>query len=192
MKTYPAIASLVVFMLVTATTANAQTVNGMTADSKPAAVGQPVKVTVTFEPTEVANCGIHMHWGDGADQTFKVNQKKDIPLVATHAYTKPGNYRIVAEPKRVGAVLKCGGPNQAVTVDVGGAATAATAPAPVQAAAPSVCPPGWKLAKPADRKTGAFTCTAAPNTKVPDGKLACPGDLTYFENGKKGQLGCRP
>jgi hypothetical protein len=27
---------------------------------------------------------------------------------------------------------------------------------------------------------------------VPDTKPACAGELTYYENSKKGQLGCRP
>jgi hypothetical protein len=48
------------------------------------------------------------------------------------------------------------------------------------------------LAKPGvNKKTQAFTCTAKAGTKIPEPKLACPGDLTYFDNSKKGQLGCR-
>lgn len=33
---------------------------------------------------------------------------------------------------------------------------------------------------------------AKAGTAVPEKKVSCPGDLTYFENGKKGQLGCKP
>ena len=62
-----------------------------------------------------------------------------------------------------------------------------------EAAAGPACPEGWKLnAKSVVRKTGAYTCTAKAGTAVPDKKPACPGELTYFENGKKGLLGCRP
>ena len=32
---------------------------------------------------------------------------------------------------------------------------------------------------------------AKAGTATPDKKPACPGDLTYFENSKKGQMGCR-
>jgi hypothetical protein len=64
--------------------------------------------------------------------------------------------------------------------------------APAAAAAPA-CPEGWKLDKKSvSKKTGAFTCTAKAGTAAPAGKLACAGTLGYFENTKKGQLGCRP
>ena len=54
------------------------------------------------------------------------------------------------------------------------------------------CPPGWALdAKSMVKKSGAFTCRAKAGTAAPEGKLACPGELGYFENRKKGQLGCR-
>ena len=73
----------------------------------------------------------------------------------------------------------------------------AVAPAPVAAAAGSSasaqCPQGWKLNKASvNKKTGAYTCTAKPGTPLPASNAACPGDLSYFENAKKGQLGCRP
>jgi hypothetical protein len=104
----------------------------------------------------------------------------------------------MAEGHRVGSVLKCAGKNQITVVTVAApvapvAAAAPAAAAPVaKAAMAETCPAGWKLAKPGvNKKTKAFTCTAKANTKLPEAKVACPGDLTYFENAKKGQLGCR-
>lgn len=156
-----------------------------------ARTGEAVKVTVNFDVIGGMNCGLHLHWGDGVSDTHKINQVGDIPLRASHTYTKPGSYKIIAEPKRVGTSFKCGGANQEVSITVTGAAIAAAPAAP--AAAASVCPAGWKLAKPGvDKKTQAFTCTAPANSKLPQAKVNCPGDLTYFENAKKGQLGCRP
>jgi hypothetical protein len=46
-------------------------------------------------------------------------------------------------------------------------------------------------AKSVNKKTGAFNCSAKPGTALPDKKLTCPGDTGYFENAKKGSLGCR-
>ena len=36
------------------------------------------------------------------------------------------------------------------------------------------------------------TCTAKAGTAAPASHAACPGSLSYFENSKKGQLGCKP
>ena len=73
-------------------------------------------------------------------------------------------------------------------------APVASAPAgatPAKSAGP--CPEGWTLApKSQNKKTGAFTCNAKPGTALPAVKTTCPGDLTYFENAKKGHLGCKP
>jgi hypothetical protein len=166
----------------------AQLVSGMTLASPQAKVGEPVKATVNFDVPNGLNCGMHVHWGDGTSDTFKINQEKDVPLQATHSYAKPGSYKIKAEPKRVGTSLKCGGDNQEATVVV--AAPAATKTAAVTA---GVCPVGWKLAAPGvNKKSQAFTCTAPANSSLPQAKVSCPGELTYFENAKKGQLGCRP
>jgi hypothetical protein len=66
------------------------------------------------------------------------------------------------------------------------AASAATA------TASSACPTGWTLnAKSVNKKTKAFTCTAKAGTAAPEKKLSCEGDTGYFENTKKGMIGCR-
>jgi len=179
--------------------AMAQTLKAVKAEPAMAKAGEAVTVTAQLELTDNPNCGLHVHFGDGASTTFKINQAKDGTVTAKHTYAKPGSYTVMAEPKRVGAVLKCMGDNQKATVTVAAApapapapAVAATAPATAAAAAPA-CPDGWKLAaKSVNKKTGAFQCAAKAGTAAPAKRLECPGSLTYFENTKKGQLGCKP
>jgi hypothetical protein len=55
-----------------------------------------------------------------------------------------------------------------------------------------VCAAGWKLSGKFNAKTGSFTCGAKAGTALPAAKAECKGDLTYFENAKKGQYGCKP
>lgn len=168
----------------------AQTLKSIRVEPATAKPGQAVTVTAQLDLTENPNCGLHLHFGDGVTSTAKVNQAKDATITATHAYSKPGSYTVMVEPKRVGVSLKCLGDNQKATVTV--AAAPATA-APAAAAAAPVCPDGWKLAaKSVNKKTGAFQCSAKAGTPAPAKRLECPGSLTYFENTKKGQLGCRP
>lgn len=171
--------------------ASAQLLAGLSAEPAQAKVGEPVKFTLNFDVMGGTNCGVHLHWGDGQTETFKINQAKDVPLVTTHTYAKPGTYQVMAEGKRVESTLKCGGKNQVFTVTVAGAAPALAAPAPAAAAA--VCPQGWTLVKPGvNKKTGAYTCSAKAGTALPATRATCPGDLSYFENAKKAQLGCKP
>ena len=190
-KTQQLRAALAIAALAIAGMAHAQLVANMVAPAQ-GKTGEVVKVTVNLDVMSGMNCGLHMHWGDGVSDTYKINQPGDVPLQASHTYAKAGTYKIVVEPKRVGSVLKCGGKNQEATIAVTGAGGP---PAVVAAGAPAaaVCPAGWKLASPGvNKKTQAFTCTAPANSKLPDPKVSCPGELTYFENAKKGQLGCRP
>jgi hypothetical protein len=196
LRTLAAICALLAFG------ASAQTVTGVKVQPANAKPGDEVKATVEFDLSGPPNCGLRINWGDGAQTDSKVNQAKDVPLVVTHKYAAAGNYTVMAEPKRVGSTFGCTGKNQSTTVAVAAPAPVAAAPAAaasaakpaMAAAAPAAtCPAGWKLSKAGvSKKTKAFTCIAAANTKLPDAKPACPGDLTYFENGKKGQLGCRP
>jgi len=166
--------------------------------------GEAVRITVHFDVSGGVNCGLRLHFGDGQTQDFKINQAKDVPLVVTRQYAQPGELRIVAEGKTQGLVSKCGGKNQETTLKVS-APVSAPAPVTATAAAPAVsaraapktagpqCPPDWTLeAKSVNKKTGAFTCSAKAGTKLPEGKLTCPGELGYFENAAKRQLGCRP
>lgn len=178
-----------------AAAASAQVVTGLKVEPASVKPAEAVTATVSMDvPNGVPYCGMRLHWGDGTVSDHKINQTKDVPLVASHPYAAPGRYKVMAEPKRVGALFKCGGSNQEAFVDVVAAAagaSAATAAKPGAVASP--CPAGWKLNKAGvNKKTKAFTCIAAANTAIPEPKASCPGDLTYFENMKKGQLGCRP
>jgi hypothetical protein len=209
-----------------AASVQAQTVSGVKLEPAQAKVGEPVKITVSFEPTELSNCALRVHFGDGQVQKYTVSKASDMPLVITRAYDKPGQYRIDVEPTTAGITLKCLGRRTQVMLNVAAVPsptptvssavtpsssvrpTATTAPATVTASAPTaastatttaavpsktaLCPEGWTLAKPGQNaKTKAFTCSAKVGTKIPEPRLNCPGDLTYFENSKRGQLGCR-
>lgn len=168
----------------------AQTLTGVKVEPAEIRAGESAKITVNFESEGAINCGLRLHFGDGAAIDYKINQQRDLSLAVPRAYTKAGEYRIMAEPKTVGLLLKCNGKNQAALLKVS-SGTAAAAPKAAAAAA-AQCPEGWTLdSKSAKRKDGSFTCRATPGTKITT-RLSCPGDLTYFENTRKGLMGCRP
>jgi hypothetical protein len=203
-----AVQILAVIAAVWATSVSAQTVTDLKVEPTQAKVGEAVKATVNLDVAQTMNCGLHIVWGDGAVLETKINQAQDVPTIASHQYAKPGTYTIVAEPKRVGSVLKCNGKNQKTVVTIAAAPVAAapvapTAPvaaAPAAAAAAPVkeqtssdlCPTGWTLSKASVKANGAFTCKAAPKTKVPKEEIMCLEKLKYFADSKSGQLGCRP
>lgn len=176
--------------------AAAQTLSGIKLEPATVKVGEPVKITGTFDNADNPNCNVRVHFGDGQTQDFKINQSKDVPLVTSRSYAKAGLYTVMIEPKTAMPSLKCVGANQTGKVAVmapAPAAAAASAPAAKSAAASPRCPGGWKLdAKSVNKKTGAFTCTAKAGTALPTARLECVGSLGYFENKSKGQLGCRP
>ena len=177
--------------------ANAQFVTAVKVAPAQIQAGQETKITVDFD-TPRPNCGLRLHFGDGVTRDFKINQTKDVPLVVTYKYGMAGDFRVMTEPKREGMIAGCGRKNMETFIKVTAAPPAPGAPAPAKAApakaaaAAPECPSGWALvAKSVNKKTGAFTCSAKAGTTPPAGKLECPGDLGYFENAKKGQLGCR-
>jgi len=167
--------------------AQAQTLTGVKVEPAQIMAGETVKVTVNFDVDTAINCGLRIHFGDGNTVDYKINQKKDVPLVVPRTYAKPGDYRIMAEPKTVMPIMKCMGSNQATTLKV---SAVAAAPAQKSGKASPQCPEGWKLDKKTVKKSGAYTCRAPSGT--PAVKLSCPADLGYFENVRKGQIGCRP
>jgi len=196
--------ALSVSALCAVTGVQAQTFTGIQVDRPSIKPGEAVSVTASFTPVDSPNCGMHISWGDGAGDDFKINEPAKIPLKASHTYAQPGDYTITAEPRKVTTRLGCIGKKQSVMVKVVAppptpvAPRAATPAQAALAAAPAaikveMCPEGWSLnAKSVNRKTGAYTCAARSNTPVAGPRTNCPGDLTYFENTKKGQLGCRP
>ena len=170
--------------------AQGQTLAALKIEPASVQVGETVKITVDFSDAATPNCNLRLHFGDGTNRDFKINQAKDLPLVATHTYAKAGSYTLKAEGKTALPLLKCVGANQGATLVV--AAPAAATVAAGARAAP-VCPAGWRLdAKSVDRRSGAFTCSAKPGTAAPAARPACPSPLGYYENTARGQLGCRP
>lgn len=189
---------VLIALAVVASSVSAQTLKDIKLDLAQAQVGQNVTATIGLDAGERANCGLRVRWGDGAVTEVRLEDPKQIPAKVTHAYAKPGDYSVVADPGKVKSSLGCVGKKMAAAVKV-------VAPPPVPAAAPAAtasaaktssgptCPEGWQInAKSVVKKTGAFTCTAKPGTAVPEKKPACQGELTYFENSKKGMLGCKP
>jgi PKD domain len=168
--------------------AAAQTLQSVKAEPASAKPGEPVTITAAFDISNGLNCNVRFHFGDGASQDQKVNQEKDANLSVQHSYAKPGSYTVKVQPRIAMPAFKCLGKDQTAVVTV---AAPAAAPAAAGPAAPS-CPAGWALqAKSVNKKTGAYTCAAKAGTAAPAARPACPGSLTYFENTKKGQLGCR-
>jgi hypothetical protein len=166
----------------------AQTLQSVKVDPATAEPGKPVTITAAFDISGGLNCNVRFNFGDGASQDQKVNQEKDANLAVQHSYAKAGTYTVKVEPKTKLPALKCLGKNQEAVVKV-----VAPAPAGAAAAAAPSCPEGWKLnAKSVNKKSGAYTCTAKAGTAAPASHAACPGSLSYFENTKKGQLGCKP
>ena len=171
--------------------AAAQTLSGIKLEPASVKVGEPVRITGSFTSADNPNCSVRLHFGDGQSQDFKINQLKDVPLIATRSYDKPGRYRIMIEPKTALPMLKCVGGNQVATLTVVAPVTVA-APAVKAAVAGPQCPDGWALdAKSVNKKSGAFTCRAKAGTKLPAARIECAAPLGYFENKSKGQLGCR-
>jgi hypothetical protein len=171
--------------------ASAQTLQGIKVEPASARVGDEVTLTANFDVSGGLNCNVRIEFGDGAQQNVAINQLKDATTVLRHRYDKAGNYTASVKPVTRLPLFKCLGDIKTASVVV--AAAADKPVAPTAAAEAPQCPAGWKLdARSVNKKTGAFTCSAKAGTTAPSGKLACPGDLGYFENVKKGQLGCRP
>lgn len=210
LKTLVQTLSLSAVMLVGA---QAQVLGGLTVSPATAKVGEPVTVTANIDITSANYCGFIVFFGDGASVDSYVDSGKVPPFVVTHTYAKPGQYTLALGGRSVQSHPNCGGADKSASVTIveapkpvaatpapAPAAPAATAAAPAKAApaakaaatAATVCPDKWKLVpKTFSAKTGAYSCSAKPGTALPAEKAVCPGDLTYFENVKKGQFGCR-
>ena len=172
--------------------AQAQIIGGITATPQVIKVGEAVTVTATVDVGTSNYCGFIVFYGDGASAESFSDYSKPGPFVTTHTYTKAGEYTLSLGGRHVQSRPNCGGPDKFATVKVEGANVPSPAPAAKPTAA-SVCPAKWKLvSKSFNAKTGAFACSAKPGTPAPEVKTVCAGELTYYENLKKGQLGCRP
>jgi hypothetical protein len=179
--------------------AQAQTLVDFTVEPATAKVGETVKLTGSFSGAENPNCAVRVNFGDGRLQPVRLNQTKDIPLVLTTQYDKPGEYTLQIEPRGHKLFLRCLGTPKTATLKVLPADTAKDGSgkgnSTVKTVGPETvaCPVGWSLSKAGvNKKTGAYTCTAAPRTVLPRDKLNCPAPLNYFESFAEGRIGCRP
>ena len=112
-----------------AATASAQLLSSASLERSTIKAGEAAKLTAQLDVTAGTNCGLRVHWGDGSTQDFKINQTKDVPLVASHTYAKAGSYTVKVEPKSQGMTMKCGGRNQETALTVTAATPAKAAPA---------------------------------------------------------------
>lgn len=168
-------------------TVQAQVLDTITASPMSAKVGEPVTITANIGVLNANYCGFVVGFGDGSFKDGVSDASTPVPLVLTKTYDKPGSYHITLGGKNVQNHPNCGGAERAVDITVIGSAKAAPGkPVPAACAAP------WKMKGKANAKTGAFTCAAKPGTAMPAAKPECQGDLSYFENAKKGQYGCKP
>ena len=187
--------SLTLVLALAGTAASAQRLDSVSVTPANARPGEAVNITARFDVSGGLNCAARVHFGDGQTKDIKINQEKDANYALSYSYAKAGTYTVKIEPKTALPTLKCLGANQEAKVTV----VAPPPPPPVAAAArpakasgPS-CPNGWTLiAKSVNKKSGAFECSAKAGTAAPAAKLACPGQLGYYENTKTGRLGCRP
>ena len=169
--------------------AQAQVLGTITASSTNVKVGEPVTITANIDVLNANYCGFVVGFGDGTYKDAVSDVSNAVPLVLTRTYDKPGTYHVTLGGRNVQNHPNCGGAERAVDIVVTGAAKAA-APAAMKPSA--VCAPGWKLSGKFNTNTGTFTCAAKAGTAFPAAKPTCSGDLSYFENAKKGQYGCKP
>lgn len=185
-KNHP-IASVALLALGLFGVAQAQVLGAITASSTTVKVGEPVTITANIDVVNANYCGFVLGFGDGSFQDGVSDASTPVPLVLTKIYNKPGAYHVTLGGRNVQNHPNCGGAERAVDITVTGAAKAAPGKAPAAA-----CVAPWKVKGKVNAKTGAFTCAAKPGTALPAAKPACQGDLSYFENAKKGQYGCKP
>lgn len=181
------VASAVLLGLAVTATAQAQVLGTITASSTSVKVGEPVTITANIDVINANYCGFVVGFGDGTGKDAVSDVSTPVPLVLTKTYGKPGSYHVTLGGRNVQNHPNCGGAERAVDITVTGTAKAAAGKA-----AAATCAAPWKLAGKANAKTGAYTCAAKPGTALPAAKPACSGDLSYFENAKKGQYGCKP
>lgn len=179
--------------------AHAQFIGGLSVSPQAAKAGEPVTVTATIDVTSNNFCGFIVFFGDGTSVEGVSDVKTVPPYSFAHTYAKAGQYSLSMGGRHVQSHPNCTGADKTATVTITEApkpVAAANAPAaaakPVAVTAANVCPQNWKVVpKSFNAKSGAFSCSAKPGTALPAVKAVCVGELTYFENVKKGQFGCR-
>ena len=178
--------------LLLAGAAHAQVLGTITASSTNVKVGELVTITANIDVINANYCGFVVGFGDGTFKDAVSDVNTPVPLVITRTFDKPGSYHVTLGGKNVQNHPNCGGQERAVDIVVTGVAKAAAPVAQAAMKAADVCEKPWKLSGKLNAKTGTFTCAAKAGTAFPAMKPVCSGDLSYFENSKKGQYGCKP
>lgn len=171
--------------------AQAQVLGTISASSTAIKVGEPVTISANIDVINSNYCGFVLGFGDGTFKDAVSDVKTPVPLVVTRAYDKPGSYHVTLGGKNVESHPNCGGQERAVDIVVTGAVKALE-PVPMALTPSNVCAPGWRLSGRLNTKTGTFTCVAKPGKAFPATQPSCRGELSYFENAKKGKYGCMP
>ncbi len=176
------LASLVAVLLAAPVAFAAQGgVGAITIEPATAKAGQDVKITINAEGEAPTFCGLHVEYGDGSADDFKIDQSnKQFPVTVAKRYAKPGIYTVKASGRKVTTHLPCTGTAEA-TLTVEGAVAATKAAGPT-------CPEGYTL-KSKSGKGGGFTCAAQKGAKKPEKVMDCADGLEYFQT--KTTLGCR-
>ncbi len=188
-------ALLLACALLVSTASPAQLISGISVEPAQIKAGESAKATVALDILSGVNCGIRLSWDDGQAEDVNLLDPKSIPFVASHTYAQPGTYELTVEPLSIAGKPRCGGRRQTAQLVVAAVAPAA-APLPSSAASAAAgataCPTGWKMTRSGvNKKTQTFNCFAPPRTAVPMPKLVCPDGLRYFEDTRRGLLGCR-
>lgn len=171
---------------------NAQILNSVSVNPASVKVGEATTITANIDVMNGNYCGFTVKFGDGTTADGISDPSHPAPHTFQHTYKAPGSYSLNLVGNSVENHPNCGGDTKVANVTVTGAAAAAPAASKTPTAA-AQCPAGWTVVKASvNKKTGAFTCSAKKGTAMPEGKLSCPANLSYFENAKKLQLGCKP
>ena len=167
--------------------AQAQVLGSLTVAPTAVKAGEPVTIKATIDVISANYCGFVVGFGDGTFKDGVSDASNATPLVLTHTYAKGGSYHVTLGGRNVQNHHNCSGQEKAVDVAVTDAPTAQAMPPK----ADQWCTAPWKV-KTSNAKTHAYTCSAKRGTALPAARAACYGELSYFENAKKGQYGCKP
>lgn len=141
-----------------------------------------VRFTVSGRNTD-GDCGLWLDYGDQGSPDTRIVGSRDggLPREFMHTFTRPGQFTVTAQGRRVKTTAGCDGQVSTVLTVVEAGRDRGRGPA-----AAASCPAGWGLREGSfDRRTGAFTCVPA----YPQQRIDCGRGLRYFE--RDGMLGCR-
>jgi len=82
-------------------------------------VGQAVEIVADFEVGAGVNCSVRVRYSDGRlEEYHRLNQDRDVPLVLTRKFDKPGDVTVWVEPRTQLPMVKCGGQDLSTTIEV--------------------------------------------------------------------------